>query len=196
MPLLLSDKEQIQGLKAGDSSIYEDVFKAYYKDLCCYAYAFLGNSELSEEVVHECFCNIWIKRRTLTIQESLRFYLLQSVKNRCLNRLKAEIVRKKHLKIFQEELLNREQLFGEVSSDSTKYEDLKRELLKAVDKLPPRCLEIFELSKFQGMSYSEIAEKLQISSKTVENQISRAYRILRKNLPPEIYMFLLLIQFL
>jgi len=130
--------------------------------------------ELSEDIVQSVFVKLWENKHSLK-SESIRFFLLNSVKNSCI-----DLSRKKET---QEKYTQRQ-----ISQDSDYGDDfwaeneLKEMIETAIGKLPPKCREIFKLSRYEGLKSDEIARKLQISQRTVETQITKALKILRNDL--------------
>jgi RNA polymerase sigma-70 factor (family 1) len=167
----------IKGLRSGRESAYEQLFKEYYKPLSVFASGYLEDLESGKEIVQDLFVSLYEKRKSLVINSSLKSYLYRSVRNRCLNHIKHQQVRKKH----QEGMMP-------VMQESHKLEDKIREteleymVSKIVDQLPPRCKRIFIMSRVSGLSNREIAEQLAISKRTVETQISNALKVLREKL--------------
>lgn len=155
---------------------FQVVFRAYYNPLCNYAFTFTKDADASEDIVQELFIKIWEQRRELLREASIRYYLFTAVRNNCITWLRRE----KQLAIVQ--------FTGyEVTTDTTPYPDEpvagERDdqllLEQAIGRLPPKCKEVFLLSRFGKLSYKEIATNLDISPKTVENQLGKALKILR-----------------
>jgi RNA polymerase sigma-70 factor (ECF subfamily) len=170
------DQQYFSAIKNGDKESFELLFKAYYQPLCFYATKFLGNNNDAEEIVQDVFINIWEKRNTMTDPLSVRNYLFGAVRNRSLNALK-------HRKIVDQHKLNNLKTQLEQSNDDFMQEvGLMKKIYTQIDALPPRRREIFILSREYGLKYREIAEKLNISVKTVEAQMGEALKTLRENL--------------
>lgn len=170
------DQQYFSAIKNGDKKSFELLFKAYYQPLCFYAMKFLCTNSDSEEIVQEVFINIWEKRNTISDPLSVRNYLFGAVRNRSLNALK-------HKKIVDQHKLNNLKTQLEQSNDDFMQEvGLMKKINAQIDALPPRRREIFILSREYGLKYREIAEKLNISVKTVEAQMGEALKTLRENL--------------
>lgn len=160
-----------------DARQFESIFKTHFEGLCRFANRFLHDTDSSQEIVQDVFINLWQKRDTIDPEKQIRSYLFTSVKNRCLNHIRDN-------KKFRSYLLDVE-IEMEIpvnDHDMLVAEELKRRIQEAFEKLPPKCRQVFELSRFEEMKYKEIAERLKISVKTVEVQISKALRILRDEL--------------
>jgi len=188
----LEEKYLIAGLRSNDKIIFDYIFNYYYSGLCAYSLKYISDKETVEDIVQDFFVSLWVKRNHLNINTSLKSYLFVSVKNRCLDYLKHHKVREK----FNLLSLNE----SEESGDSGNYNmyielELRVALDTALEKLPPRCREIFELSRFRGFKNQEIAEKLNISRRTVELQISLALKTLRVELKDFLPFWLLIYLF-
>jgi RNA polymerase sigma-70 factor (ECF subfamily) len=165
-------------LKEGDETAFEMTFKTHYQVLCNYAYTFLQDRDEAEEIVQATFLNIWEKRKSLDIQVSLKSYLYRAVRNTCLNTLK-------HIKIKQShasETLATTSIGHEQVSQFVDASELDTRIATAMEKLPEQCRLIFKMSRFEDLKYAEIADHLNISIKTVENQIGKALKIMREQL--------------
>ncbi len=165
------------------------IFRTFYQPLCRYAYSFLNDKEEAEEVVQSTFIQVWEKRSSLEIQISFRPYLYRMVRNSCLNVLKHEKVKQQHV--------SHEMAVGETVGNSVhetvSSNELELKISEVMMQLPEQCRIVFQLSRFEDLKYAEIAEQLQISVKTVENQIGKALKIMRENLKeylPLLFLFL------
>lgn len=167
----------LESLRLGDEAAFDRVFRLYYQPLCGYAQRTLdGDPQDAEEIVQAVFVKIWEQRAQLTIQFTLKAYLYKMVHNRCLNWIRDHRNRREPLAAQTEASL------GINTSDPLIGEDLQRAVAAALDKLPPQCRKIFELSRFEELKYREIAEQLDLSVKTVEVQMGKALRLLRRYL--------------
>ena len=171
----LSEQEIVGAIRQGNERIFEEIFRKYYQSLSNYANSILKEMDEAEEIVQNLFLGIWEKRSDLEITISLKSYLYRAVHNHCLNRIK-------HLKV-REEYQQYANNFYDVSHESVSNTVIKNELEgkidEAIKKLPEQCRLIFSMSRFDELKYYEIAEKLSLSPKTVENQIGKALKILR-----------------
>jgi RNA polymerase sigma-70 factor (family 1) len=167
----------IKGLRSGRESAYEQLFKDFYKPLTVFANSFVKDLETGKEIVQDLFVHLYEKRKTLAITTSLKSYLYQSVRNRCLNHLKHQQVQKMHHDQMKPELD-----FSDNLEDKIRETELEHMVSKVVDQLPPKCKRIFIMSRVTGLSNGEIAEQLELSKRTVETQISNALKVLREKL--------------
>ncbi|MEA3444853.1 MAG: RNA polymerase sigma-70 factor [Bacteroidota bacterium] len=163
------------------------VFREYYPGLINFSLSIIGDHDSSKEVVQLVFVNLWDNREKIDMNKSLKSYLFTSVRNRCLNFLRDK-------KKYNSYILDIEIAGNEVFiDDEDDMSDLKKKIEDALQKLPEKCREIFILSKINGLKYREIADDLNISIKTVENQISKALRILRNELKDKVFIILMII---
>ncbi len=154
---------------------FQAVFKQHYNSLCNYAHSFLKDFEASEDVVQDLFIKIWEKRPDLIATPTIRFYLFTSVRNNCLTHLSKEKRSPLISSIGHEGIAIPDSGVQEHSVEI----DYKEQLKKAINQLPPKCREVFLLSRISKLSYQEIADQLSISVKTVENQVGKALKVLR-----------------
>lgn len=175
-----SDFELIERLSNNDRKAFEEIFKSYYHELCGFCLKYVRVETTAEEIVQEIFINIWDRRAELSITVSIKAYLYTAVRNRSFNYLKLQLP-KEQKKVEVDNI-------GIVESDTREDEmildELKEQVRMAIDQLPTKCRIIFNLSRNSGLTYREIAEELDISVKTVENQIGLALKKLRERLQP------------
>lgn len=170
-----NDAAVVDAIKGGSYSAFERVFKTHYGPLCAFAMGYLKDKDATEEVVQQVFYNVWDRRKTTNITSSFKAYLYQAVRNHCLNTLKHEQVKAS---------AHGELLRGEEPGEENNLEsiELKERIDAAISELPTERQKIFRMSRFEELKYKEIAEKLQISVKTVENQMGKALKHLRESL--------------
>jgi len=157
---------------------FEVMFKTHYSALCSYAHGFLKDPDAAEEVVQEVMFRIWTGRASLVIETSLGSYLFRAVRNGCMNVLK-------HLNIREEYKSFRKREMGETQrskEDEMIASELEQKIREAIDHLPVERRKVFILSRYDGLTYGQIAEKLGLSVKTVENQMGKALKSLREDL--------------
>lgn len=151
------------------------IFENYYQEVCYHVYRIIPVRETCEDITQSIFLELWRKRHDLDIRTSIGAYLHKMALSRALNYIRDN---KKHQHNPEEDLTDYEVQYDSPLQQLTDQE-LQNMLDSAIDTLPPRCREVFILSRFEGLSYLEISRALDISSKTVENQISKALMLLR-----------------
>ncbi len=156
----------------------EKIFRAHHTMLCNVAYAMVKDKSTAEDIVQDVFLNLWKKRTELVIDTNLKGYLYRAVSNSCLNYLQSH--HKKNFKLYEK--FDDYQVGFELPHDKMDYQRLERMIQDAIDRLPPRCKAIFVLSRFEGLKQQQIADTLQLSLKTVENQMGIALAKLREDL--------------
>jgi len=173
-------KEQflIEGLGRRDKVVFDWIFNYYYSSLCTYSLQYVKDRNSVEDMVQDFFVYLWMEAPRLQIRSSLKSYLLHSIKNRCLDF-------RKHFKVTEK--YRTFLLFAAENEDNQAdhylvESELRQAVEKGLSKLPPRCREIFELSRNKGLSNQEISDQLGISKRTTELQISNSLKILRKEL--------------
>ncbi|HTE32431.1 MAG TPA: RNA polymerase sigma-70 factor [Chryseolinea sp.] len=174
----LNEDQLIEMLKAGNVTAFEMLFRTYYQPLCNYAYTFVQDRDEAEEIVQATFLNVWEKRDNLAIHTAVKPYLYAMVRNACLNVIKHEKIKQQHVAM---ELAVAERSVESVARTVVASE-LETKIYQAMDKLPEQCRLVFKLSRFEELKYAEIATQLNISIKTVENQMGKALRIMRDQL--------------
>ncbi|MEZ5082725.1 MAG: RNA polymerase sigma-70 factor [Bacteroidales bacterium] len=169
-------------------SDFEKLFKELYSSLCHFAYGFIYDFDNAQEIAQDVFINLWQTRETIDPKKSVKSYLFTSVKNRCLNYIRDH-------KKFRSQYLDVE-LELEIpveDKDIFSENERKERINQALDKLPEKCREVFELSRFDEMKYKDIAEKMDISIKTVEVHMSKALKILREELKDLVLLLLIIL---
>ena len=175
---MIRDTEIIGRIRNGDIREFESLFRSSYVSLVRYATSILKDHDTAEEIVQDLYFRIWQDREKLNIESSLNGYLFRSVHNRCLHHIEHTKVVERHA----EEMSYRETDSPESPSDILNYKELQEKVAKILEKLPERCGQIFTMSRFEGLKYNEIAEKLSVSVKTVEANMGRALKEFRKEL--------------
>jgi RNA polymerase sigma-70 factor (ECF subfamily) len=164
-------------LRQGDAAAFDAIFREWYGTLVGVAQRLLRDRAVAEEVVQDVMLELWRRRAQLTVDDSPRAYLIRATRNRALNHLR-------HLRVEQRgaPYAAGPTEAAPLGASAVVEDELGTALAAAVAELPARCREVFELSRVQGLSYAEIAGVLAISTKTVENQMGKALRVLRGRL--------------
>lgn len=167
--------EQLIALLQTDSDLAIDwIFRRYYPMCRKAALRILKDEHLAEDLTQDVFLELWKKREKRQINTALKAYLRRSIMNRCLN-----YIRDQKMAFDDEDKLPEWPSSASDALTNIETEELEQTLQKAIDALPERCRIVFTLSRFEDMSYQQVADHLGISIKTVENQISKALRLLR-----------------
>jgi RNA polymerase sigma-70 factor (ECF subfamily) len=167
---------------------FELLFKTHYSRLCSYANLFLNDPDAAEDVVQEVFFKLWKSRLELIINTTIKSYLFRAVRNGCMNVIDHISIREAYKIVNEEDIKSSES----ESIDEAVVSELEQRIKESIDQLPSERRKIFIMSRFDGMKYREIAEKLNISVKTVENQMYQALRFLRENLVDYLPLILLI----
>lgn len=173
-----------------DKNSFEKIFRELHVPLCRYAYTFLKDEAEAEETVQNVFVALWERRQDLQILTSMKSYLYQMVHNRCLNSLKHEKIKDTY-KQYNQAQINQNPANA---SHLAIHNELSARIEEAIADLPEQCRRVFQMSRVDELKYSEIAEILSISIKTVENHMGKALKILREKLAE--YLVALLMLFL
>ncbi|MEZ5038961.1 MAG: RNA polymerase sigma-70 factor [Saprospiraceae bacterium] len=178
----------IDRLKANDRGALKDIFQKEYPSVCKTIHRFIRDKNLVEDLAQEVFLRLWDKRHAINITSSLSAYIRRMAINEALGYLR------KHKK-FDEEELTPMHTTGEDDSgeDTFLYQELEGNILEAINSLPPKCKTVFQLSRFEELTYQEIADQMEISIKTVENQMGKALKVLRAKLQNYLSLLLLLL---
>jgi RNA polymerase sigma-70 factor (ECF subfamily) len=169
-----TEKNLFELIKKSDEKAYEILFRLYYEPLVKYCNQYLDDKDLAKGFTQQVFVNIWEKRHTLQIQQPAPF-LYKSVKNKCLNHFRHQEVKLNFQKSKELHEISYEQVVDEPN-------DHIIQIYNSIDKLSPQCKRIFIMSRIDGLTHKEIAEELDLASKTVKNQIGKALKHLKEDL--------------
>jgi RNA polymerase sigma-70 factor (family 1) len=170
---------------------YKELFHKEYRKLCHYALSYVQDSHLAEDVVQDTFIKIWEQKKDLIQSPNIKYYLITAVKNNSITAVRKQKMQRVQ---FTEETPEPEPepFFTTRSIREDAAEQAKR-VAEALDQLPPKCKEVFLLIKLHGMSYKQAAESLDLSVKTIENQMGKAIKILRElAVSPAVLAYLLI----
>ena len=175
---MIRDNEIIRRIRQGDIKQFEALFRSSYPSLVKYAMTLIKDHDTAEEIVQDLFFRFWQNKEKIQIESSLNGYLFRSAHNRCLHYIEHQKVVERH-----EKEMSFKQVPGEESpADILLYKELQAKIAGTIEKLPERCGQIFCMNRFEGLKYSEIAEKLSVSVKTVEANMGKALKEFRKAL--------------
>ena len=166
-------------IKEGDIKTFEHLFRAFYTPLYCYSLSITGSAANAEDIIQELFYTLWKDREQLNILYSLKSYLYKAVRNRSLQFITGQ----------KTGLHTHEQIAAGSTGETTvnpqlllEYKELDELIRVCMKKMPERRQHIFRLHRFEGRKYAAIAEQLAISIKTVEAEMSKALKLLRKEI--------------
>lgn len=182
---LYSDLDLLERLKHDDVQAFEQIYRKYAPNLFQAAFNILKETAICEDIIQELFMTLWTKRHDLNIS-NLRPYLYKATRNNVLM-----VVRSNQVQVNIQTL---EALTSHYSSsDDLMVRELQHSLDQSLEQLPEKCRQIFQMSRFQQLSHKEIATQLNISVKTVENQIGIALKRLKVLLRDFIYLLVFFI---
>lgn len=170
-----TDRQLFKSIKQGDEVAFELLFKSYYAQLCQVANSLINNKMIAEEIVSDVFFSIWEKRETITIQTNVSGYLFKATRNHALNNLKTSDSKNIKIEDICTSILDLEQIPSEKMISTEALEQWENK----IKQLPPKRQKVLVMNKLEGLSYSEIANKLSLSPKTVRNQVQIAIRSLK-----------------
>ena len=165
------------------------LFRSHFTGLCYFAQKYVKDFETAKEIVQDAYISMWEKRETIDMERAVKSYLAMVIHNKCSNYLRDN-------RKFDKYILDIENLPDVPeyeSSDSLVADELKIRIDSAINELPEKCREIFVLNRYENLKYQEIADKLQISVKTVETQMSKALQHMRIRLAEYVTVFVALV---
>lgn len=175
-----AEQHLVEEVNLGNELAFERFFKTYFKSLYRYAFTMLQDEVTAEEAVQNVFYKIWERREVLVIHTSVKAFLYKSVYHQCLNYMKQQ---KRNTENEEEvQYLSRERQSDDHAATRVQVSELQLQLQLAMNALPEQCRTIFYMSRFDELKYREIAERMDLSIKTVEAQMTKALKILREKL--------------
>ena len=183
------DEQIALRLSKRDEAAFEQVFKTHYKNLHAYAFTILKDEDEAEEMVQQVFFKLWERSEHLSFSGPIAAYLYRAVHNESLNFIKHQKVKAGHQLHVAYSMKNK----SEQASPKMIRKELENKFREALNELPEQCRTVFQLSRFEDMKYKEIADKLDISIKTVENHMGKALKLLRIKLVDFLPMLLILL---
>lgn len=172
-----SDLLLVHLVRKGDIKAFERLFRQYYLPLCRYAQCIVGTREAAEEIVSDLFYILWRDKATLNIFQSAKSYLYTAVRNGCIQHIRHHRTTEEHLKNLQLEMSVHAAISPE---EETENKELQELLDNCLSKMSERCRNIFHMHRDKGLKYAEIASILGISVKTVEADMTKVLKTLRK----------------
>ncbi len=167
-----------QRTRDNDISAFEELFRKYYAGLVNYAYGYTKDMDASEEIVQDFFYNYWKNRKDINIKFSIKSYLYRSIRNNSLKYLEALAVRRR----YADRVIDAARGHSGYENMDLEVKELNELIENTLKELPERCVQIFRMSRFEGLKYEEIAAELSVSVKTVEANMGKALKLLRERL--------------
>lgn len=187
MGALKSDEILSVELKANSRVAFQEIFRRHYSAACQTIRRFIREPSTAEDLAQDVFVRFWERRHQIEVKTSIGAYIRRMAINEALTFLRKQ-------KKFQQDNIEDFSLANKDSStvQVMEGEELRLKIKKAIDSLPPKCRTVFMLSRHEEMSYKQIAEQLDISVKTVENQIGKALKVMREQLKDHLHQLILL----
>lgn len=168
-----TDDQLLAEIRLDSQLAFKALFDRYYRKMCYAGYRTYADQHKAKDFAQEIFCDLWKKRKTLQINSSLNAYLSRAMRNKAIDYIRAQRLN------FDEGAAVQN---FKIDVDPTSFTELKEVISATIDSLPEKCRIVFNLSRTEGLSHKEIASKLGISTKTIENQITKALKALRVNI--------------
>lgn len=169
----------VSALKKGDKKAFEHIYDQMSEALYGYVYKRVKNREISEGIVQEVFMSLWSKRDELNITTTVKSYLYGMAKFQVLNYMRGEKVRQKYFDNLSAFVLTQS---SNPTEELLQLKDLKFLIEQSISQLPDKCQQAFRLSRYEHLSIKEIAEQMEISTRTVENYLTKALKHLRSDI--------------
>jgi len=174
----ISDDQLIILLKKDDRQAFTEIYNRYAKSLTGFAASKLYNLDDARDILHDMFVKLWENREQINIGSNLQSYLFSIIRHRIIDKIRKNITREEYALITQSLTV----VYHEAVDKQIEAKELQQAIEKSLDQMSPRVKEVYKLSREQGLSNHEIAEKLNLSEQTVKNQLSSALKHLRKTL--------------
>jgi len=168
----------VEKLKSGDPDSFSQFFSAYYKDLVLFAYSFTHDLQDAEDIVQDTFIRLWEDRENLIVTTSLKSILLKTIHNKCIDWHRHRKIKDTHSSY----IIDNSPLYECDTDNYILSSELENRIEKAISVLPEKYKESFQMNRFEGLKYKDIAVRLNVSVRTVEVRISKALELLRKSL--------------
>ncbi len=181
----IDEIELIRKISEGSHAAYDALYDRFFEEIYIHIYNKTKDYELTKDLTHDVFLKLWENRQSLTHIRNIRGYLYITARNKILDLIKHN----KIVDTYYESFLHTYKLV-ESTDFRIREKQIETIIAEAVDSLPTKMRQVFELSRKQELSYQEIADQLAISEKTVKTQVHNALKILRKKLHPYTHFFL------
>ncbi|MBS2210393.1 RNA polymerase sigma-70 factor [Carboxylicivirga mesophila] len=181
---MIQEKKIAQQIREGNLEAFQEFYKSYFRRLLNYATMFINQSDVAEDIVQEAFFKLWNNREAINEDQTLVGWLYRAIRNQCINQLKQQKVHEKFIEFASNyEAIDKvyKHDFDLSLNDADDFY-VWAEIKKAIESLPEKRREVYQLSKIEGHSHNEIAKELAITTKGVERHITLANRALRSKL--------------
>ena len=185
-----SDNILVLRIRDNNKDAFKSLYDRYSRKLYYFSLRYIKNNEEAEELVQSVFINIWEHRGSLSESMSVKNYIYRSAVNYIYNYLKKNAVRMR----FIESEIQKGETLSNLTYEQVFFHDLERSVNSIVETLPSQQQKIFQLSRYEGLTHEEIAKKLDLSVRTVENQVFRALKVIRNKLKDEIFLAFLFLK--
>jgi RNA polymerase sigma-70 factor (ECF subfamily) len=175
---LIFEQFLIEKLKSGDTGSFTEIFSAYYQDMVSFGFSFTHELPAAEDIVQDTFVKLWEDHEKLNVTVSLKSILLKTIQNKCIDWHRHKKIINNHSTY----IIDNSPLYEYDTDNYVLRSELEGRIDKAIANLPDKFKEAFEMSRFEGLKYEEIAVKLNVSLRTVEVRISKALDLLRNSL--------------
>ena len=165
-------------VKAGNMLAFDTLYRKYSRRLYKFSYSILKSTQEAENIIQDVFLNLWLNREKIEKSSSVKYYVFAIAYNSAIS-----IIRKKAKEIqFIEYVKTLQDMKEEPVDLQFEYKELDERVSAIINSLPVRQKEVYQLHRIEGLKYSEIAERMNISINTIENHMSRALKTIRKKL--------------
>ncbi|TSD63311.1 RNA polymerase sigma-70 factor [Inquilinus sp. KBS0705] len=183
--ILLYDIQLLDRLKQDDESALCAIYKKYWQPLYLSAYHVIKDKQICEDIIQELFIKLWNNRQAIEITVSLKAYLYAAIRYEVYRQIRSGSVRAD----IYDDLLER--IHTPAVYGTIEYKELIAQISSVINKLPEKCREVYKLSREEHLSHKQIAERMNISAKTVENHLTKALRQLRTSLSIHVVVLLM-----
>jgi RNA polymerase sigma-70 factor (ECF subfamily) len=189
------DSEDLaRDLRNGNERAFVSLFRIYFPRLCNFASVYISDRSAAKDIAQGVFMKLWESRHQLKDETSIPAYLTTITRNSCLDYLKHQQIEFRYQKkiLQQEEIELNYNALKRLDIDMVDYDEIKNIVERTISQLPPQCQQVFRMSRYGNCSNAEIAEKLGVTPKAVEANITRALKILRQKLKDYLSIMIIL----
>ena len=181
---LIDDTTLASSIRNDNLNAFGLLYHRYKEKIYFFTLRYLGDKSDAEEIIQMVFISLWEHRKTIDVSKSIKSYIYKITVNHIFNYLKKKAIQRKYV----ETELQKNEKSGNPTLDHIFYTELEKKIDQIILSLSPQQQRIFRLSRFDGLSHEEIATKLELSIRTVENQIYRVLKVLKKHLKEELFL--------